>query len=182
MKRKILQLGNKKLFEVSKEISTSDINSKGIKNLANDLIETTRADESAVGLSAVQIGVLKRMFVIKLDSLENEEYKILINPEIVEQSAKTSIFWEGCMSINSEKGKLYGPVERNEKTTIKYIDLSGNDQKIEATGFLSHLLLHELDHLNGKLFLTYIKNPDNIWNEENLNLYLEKHNQYPPVV
>ncbi len=185
MVRKIIQIGDNRLLEESKEISKEELNSKEIKQIAEDLVDTIKHyNETAAGLSAVQIGVMKRIFAVKIEKEDSEEveYKVLINPEIEKQSTETTIVWEGCMSISSKNQRLYGPVERSKEVRIKYTDLQGNTQRIQAEEFYSHLLLHEMDHLDGKLFLQYVSNPENLWNEEDLDKYLEQYNKFPPVV
>lgn len=185
MVKAIIQIGDKKLIQKSESIEIDRISSAEIQNLAKDVLDTCIANQkNAAGLSAVQIGVLKRLFVVKLVGKENDESKwiTMINPEIVKQSKEQSMEWEGCMSISSKNRRLYGPVYRSKNVEISYYDLEGKKQKISGSGFFSHLLLHEMDHLDGVLFLGYIDNPDNIWTEDELDEYLDLHGKFPKIV
>lgn len=184
MVKKIIQIGDERLLQISEKIKVEDIDSDEIQSLATDLLDTAKAHEdSAAGLSAVQIGILKRMFVVKMtDDEDNVSYEILINPEIVEQSREQSVVWEGCMSISAGKKRLFGPVSRSKKVLMSYYDLNGEKQEIEGKDFYAHLLIHELDHLDGKLFLQYVENPKNLWDEKELDKYMDKYGKLPPVV
>src|SRR5690606_24250346 len=99
------------------------------------------------GLSAVQIGELKRMYVIKRMDLEdidedddeqNSQYEVLINPQIKVKTKKNSTEWEGCMSINTNNRRLFGPVNRDREIEVEYLDLEGNKRKLRAKNFFSH--------------------------------------------
>ncbi|MCA9386768.1 peptide deformylase [Candidatus Dojkabacteria bacterium] len=182
MNKKIIQIGDKRLLQVSEPVEESAINTQEIQSLIKDITDTVKAHEdSAAGLSAVQIGVLKRIFVVKDNDDKKTFFRVFINPEITEQSSETTIEWEGCMSINSNNKKLFGPVERSKQVTFRYLDENGIQREISESNFRSHLLLHELDHLNGKLFLQYVSNPENIWNEDELDDYLDKYQAFPPI-
>ncbi|MCA9380723.1 peptide deformylase [Candidatus Dojkabacteria bacterium] len=182
MNKKIIQIGDERLLQASESVEESSIQSEEIQNLIKDITDTIKANkDSAAGLSAVQIGILKRIFVVKDNDDTKTFYRAFINPEVIEQSRETTIEWEGCMSINSNNKRLYGPVERSKVVTIKYLDENGIQREITEKNFRSHLLLHELDHLNGKLFLQYVDNPENIWNEDELDTYLDKYQRFPEI-
>lgn len=182
MNKKIIQIGDQKLFQISEEVEKSEIKSESIQNLIKDLHDTLNAHEgTAAGLSAVQIGALKRVFVIK-EKDKSGEILTLINPEITKQSSDTTIEWEGCMSINNGNKRLFGPVPRSKSVTMKYLDINGIQREITGVKFMAHLLLHELDHLDGKLFLQYVTNPENIWDEEELDEYLENNERFPDII
>jgi len=123
-----------------------------IRSLADDML-TTMYDAPGIGLAAIQVGVPKRMLVIDL-SKEGEDKKpqIFINPEILTVSDERSIYEEGCLSIPD----YYAEVERPAKISIKHIDLEGKEQLLEAEGLLAICLQHEIDHLNGVLFIDHI--------------------------
>lgn len=187
MVKEILQIGNPILFEKSKEVNSADITRKRIKSVIQDLKDTAKAySEEAAGLSAVQIGYLDRVFIFDLNADKSEEprkkWEIVINPVIKSSSIQTSTVWEGCMSISNNKQRLYGPVSRAKEIAVEYISENGEMRQIAASGFLSHLLLHEIDHLDGILFLKYITNPQNIWKADALDTYFEKNKKYPPIV
>jgi len=113
----------------------------------------TMYDAPGIGLAAIQIGVPRRMLVIDL-SKEGEEKQplIFINPEIVRSSDERSVYEEGCLSIPD----YYAEVERPANVTVKYLDREGKEQSVEADGLLATCLQHEIDHLNGVLFIDHI--------------------------
>jgi len=117
-----------------------------LKQLAEDMAETMY-QAPGVGLAAPQIGVSKRVLVADCGE-EAGGLHVLINPKIISQEG-TQIGLEGCLSFPN----LYGDVERAEKVVVKAQDLSGRRFKLEATGLLSRCFQHEIDHLNGILFV-----------------------------
>lgn len=123
-----------------------------ITRLADDMLETMY-DAPGIGLAAIQIGVPRRMLVIDV-SREDEERKpiVFINPEILTVSDDVSTYEEGCLSIPD----YYAEVERPAALTVAYIDREGKKQTVEADGLLATCLQHEIDHLNGVLFIDHI--------------------------
>lgn len=123
-----------------------------IRSLADDML-ATMYDAPGIGLAAIQVGVPKRMLVIDL-SKEGEDKKpqIFINPEILAVSDDRSIYEEGCLSIPD----YYAEVERPARISVKHIDLQGKEQMVDAEGVLATCLQHEIDHLNGVLFIDHI--------------------------
>lgn len=123
-----------------------------LQRLADDMLETMY-DAPGIGLAAIQIGVPRRMLVIDV-SREGEEKQpqVFINPEIVKSSNERSVYEEGCLSIPD----YYAEVERPAVVSVKYLDRSGKEQTVEADGLLATCLQHEIDHLNGVLFIDYI--------------------------
>ncbi|WP_137153789.1 peptide deformylase [Rhizobium sp. FKL33] len=123
-----------------------------VQSLAGDMLETMY-DAPGIGLAAIQIGVPKRVVVIDLHK-EGEEKKpqVFINPEILSSSDARSTYEEGCLSIPD----YYAEVERPATIRVRYVDLDGKAQEIEADGLLATCLQHEIDHLNGVLFIDHI--------------------------
>ncbi len=123
-----------------------------IVRLADDMLETMY-DAPGIGLAAIQIGVPRRMLVIDI-SREDEDRKpvVFINPEILTVSDDVSTYEEGCLSIPD----YYAEVERPAALTVGYIDRDGKKQTVEADGLLATCLQHEIDHLNGVLFIDHI--------------------------
>ncbi|KQM30396.1 peptide deformylase [Rhizobium sp. Leaf68] len=123
-----------------------------IQRLADDMLETMY-DAPGIGLAAIQIGVARRMLVIDL-SRDDEENKpqVFINPEILKVSDDVSTYEEGCLSIPD----YYAEVERPASLTVGYVDRDGKQQTVEADGLLATCLQHEIDHLNGVLFIDHI--------------------------
>ena len=123
-----------------------------LRALLDDMLETMY-DAPGIGLAAVQIGILKRLIV--LDISKDKEKKnplFLINPEIISLSKKTSVYEEGCLSLPGH----FAEIERPAECQVKYIDYFGKEKEIKATGLLSTCIQHELDHLNGVLFIDYL--------------------------
>ena len=137
------------LRQVSKPIETMD---GEVKKLADDMLETMY-DAPGIGLAAIQIGVARRMLVLDV-SKEGEDKKplVFINPEIVASSDARSVYEEGCLSIPD----YYAEVERPAAIKVRHLDRDGKEQLTEADGLLATCLQHEIDHLNGVLFIDYL--------------------------
>ncbi len=137
------------LRQVSKPIETID---GEVKKLADDMLETMY-DAPGIGLAAIQIGVARRMLVLDV-SKEGEDKKplVFINPEVVASSDARSVYEEGCLSIPD----YYAEVERPAAITVRHLDREGKEQVTEADGLLATCLQHEIDHLNGVLFIDHI--------------------------
>lgn len=123
-----------------------------IIRLADDMLETMY-DAPGIGLAAVQIGVPRRLLVIDV-AREGEDKApvVFINPEILSSSDERSVYEEGCLSIPD----YYAEVERPATVQVKYIDRDGKQQLAQAEGLLATCLQHEIDHLNGVLFIDHI--------------------------
>ncbi|QKK31692.1 peptide deformylase [Rhizobium indicum] len=137
------------LRQLSKPIERVD---SDLQRLADDMLETMY-DAPGIGLAAIQIGVPRRVLVIDI-AREGEEKQpqVFINPEIVKSSDERSVYEEGCLSIPD----YYAEVERPAVVSVKYLDRNGKEQTVEADGLLATCLQHEIDHLNGVLFIDYI--------------------------
>ena len=122
------------------------------RKLLDDMLKTMYA-APGIGLAAVQIGILKRIIVIDISKKEEKKNPIfLVNPEITYQSKETSIYEEGCLSLPG----YFAEIERPAKCKINYIDYHGKKAELEAEGLLSTCVQHEIDHLNGVLFIDYL--------------------------
>jgi peptide deformylase len=123
-----------------------------VLRLADDMLETMY-DAPGIGLAAIQVGVARRMLVIDV-SREDEDKApmVFINPEVVRVSDDISVYEEGCLSIPD----YYAEVERPAALTVQYIDRDGKQQTLEADGMMATCLQHEIDHLNGVLFIDHI--------------------------
>jgi len=123
-----------------------------IKKLMDDMLETMYA-APGIGLAAVQVGILKRLVVIDISKGEEKKKPIfLINPQIMHQSKETSVYEEGCLSLPGQ----FAEIERPAECTIKYIDYDGKEKDLKADGLLATCIQHEVDHLNGILFIDYL--------------------------
>jgi len=147
--REILKLPDKRLRLVSEPVKRIDA---GIRALVADMFETMY-DAPGIGLAAVQIGVAKRVVTVDLSKKdEAQEPRVFINPEITFASAETAIHEEGCLSIP----EFYEEVERPLQVKVKYLDLDGKAHEVEAEGLFATCLQHEIDHINGVLFIDHI--------------------------
>lgn len=140
IKNVVIGTDNKALRKISQNVKTI---SNRTKKLLDDMIETMHV-EQGVGLAAPQIGVLRRMAVIEY---EDQRYEI-INPRIVEQSGE-AIAEEGCLSVEG----IRGLVKRPESITVVYTDREGKVNKKEMSGIMARIFCHEIDHLDGVLFV-----------------------------
>jgi peptide deformylase len=118
-----------------------------IKKLIRDMLETMHAEPGRVGLAAPQIGVPLRIIVI---GMPEEEDLVLINPQIVRRRGER-IIDEGCLSIPG----YFGQIKRAESITVKGRDRDGKEARIKAEGLLAQALEHEIDHLNGTLYIDH---------------------------
>ena len=122
------------------------------KKLMDDMLETMYA-APGIGLAAIQVGILKRLVVIDISKGEEEKKPVfLINPQIVHRSKKTSIYEEGCLSLPGQ----FAEIERPAECTLKYIDYNGKEKELKVDGLLATCVQHEVDHLNGILFIDYL--------------------------
>ena len=137
--------GEPVLKQISEPVKKID---KRIKKLLDDMAETMYATEG-VGIAAPQVGVSLRMVVV---DVEGKRYDI-INPEILSREG-SAVDTEGCLSCPD----LFGEVERAEKIRVKYTTRYHKEKEIEAEGLLARCIQHEVDHLNGRLFIDIAKN------------------------
>lgn len=122
------------------------------RKLLDDMLQTMYA-APGIGLAAVQIGILKRIIVIDISKKEEEKKPIfLINPVITFKSKETSLFEEGCLSLPGH----FAEIERPAKCKIEYVNYNGKKAELGADGLLSTCIQHEIDHLDGVLFIDYL--------------------------
>jgi peptide deformylase len=147
--RDILILPDKRLRKVSEPVKKID---SAIRRLVEDMFETMY-DAPGIGLAAIQIGTAKRIVTLDLAKKdEPNDPQVFINPEIVWSSAEKATYEEGCLSIP----EFYDEVERPAQVKVRYLDLEGKSCEIEADGLLATCLQHEIDHLNGTLFIDHL--------------------------
>jgi len=147
--RPILQLPDKRLRLVSEPVAAID---GEVKKLVADMFETMY-EAPGVGLAAVQVGVPKR--VVTIDATRGEEERqpfAMINPEILWASDEKSVLEEGCLSIP----EYIDEVERPAKIKARFLDLDGRTIEVEAEGLFARVLQHEIDHINGVLFIDHL--------------------------
>ena len=149
--RDIIVLPDKQLRLVSKPVESV---TSQVRKLADDMFETMY-DAPGIGLAAIQIAVPLRLITMDLSKREEESTsrpRVFINPQIVSSSDELSTYEEGCLSIP----EYYGEVERPASVRVRYLDLDGKTQEEEATGLFATCIQHEIDHLNGVLFVDYL--------------------------
>ena len=147
--RQILTEPNKALRQKSLKVDVVD---QGIRKLMDDMLETMYA-APGIGLAAIQVGVPKR--VIVLDIAKKDEPKqptYFVNPEIIEKSQNNSSYEEGCLSVPGQ----FAEIERPDRCHIKYLDYQGKSKEMKAEGMLATCIQHEMDHLEGILFIDYL--------------------------
>lgn len=144
--RTIREEGDEILKKVSRPVEVID---EKIQTLIDDMLETMHKF-NGVGLAAVQVGVLKRVVVIHTD-YEKEEPLILINPEIIKQKGEQTVE-EGCLSFPNKFAKIVRP----EEVTIEALNRNGEKIKLTGKGLLAQAISHEVDHLNGEVFIDKI--------------------------
>jgi peptide deformylase len=147
--REIISLPDKQLRLVSKPVETI---TPEITELVHDMFETMY-DAPGIGLAAIQVAVPLR--VVTMDVAKNEgekEPRVFINPEILSSSEDLSVYEEGCLSIP----EYYEEVERPAQVRVRYMDLEGKVHVEDAEGLFATCIQHEIDHLNGVLFIDYL--------------------------
>jgi len=143
------------LKQKAKRVRTID---SSVKKLISDMIETMHSDPGRVGLAAPQVGVSLRVIVIGLPEAEDIA---IINPEIVRRRGERLIN-EGCLSVPG----YFGQVQRAESVTVKGRDQSGKEIRIKADGLLAQALEHEIDHINGVLYIDHLESTDKLYKIE----------------
>tara|TARA_B100001250_G_scaffold382784_1_gene376228 strand:- start:775 stop:1284 length:510 start_codon:yes stop_codon:yes gene_type:complete len=148
--KKILLYPDQRLLKKSNEIEKIDVK---VKEIAEDLIDTMY-DAEGVGLAAPQIGINKRIFVMDCnDKQEKKEYIVVINPKVINASPELKTYKEGCLSIPD----ITEEISRPEAVNVSYHDLAGKFKTGKLEGLWATCFQHELDHLDGKLFIDYLK-------------------------
>jgi len=117
--------------------------------------ENSRDHEVSVGLAGVQVDRLYRIVIVREDfnDKKNQKFEVFINPEIVKYEGKVVEDFEGCLSVKD----VYGKVPRHSKVRVKALNLEGKEIRVKAEGFLAKIFQHEVDHVNGKLFVDHIQ-------------------------
>ena len=148
--RQICTIPNPVLRQKTKKVTSID---KSIQKLVDEMVETMR-EASGVGLAAPQIGVSLRVAVIEIPE---EEVIVLINPEIVKRTGER-IIDEACLSIPG----YHGTIKRSEQVKVKALDRTGKAIRIKGEDLLAQALEHEIDHLDGVLYIDHLEHPDDL--------------------
>src|SRR5690606_8475019 len=157
--RKVLRMGHPVLRQRARPLAPEELGSDRIRALVDDMIDTMH-DYGGIGLAAPQIGESIRLAVIEIPGgptrygvVEPLPLTVLANPTIEVLDETSAGFWEGCLSIPG----LRGYVERPQHVRVEYVDLDGKPHAKELVGFLATVFQHELDHLDGTLYIDRIK-------------------------
>ena len=125
-----------------------------LQKLMDDMIETMYA-APGIGLAAIQVGVPKRVIVLDIAGKDKEKNPMyFINPEIIDKAEQHASYEEGCLSVPGQ----FAEINRPEKCYIKYLDYFGHEKELKAEGMLATCIQHEMDHLEGILFIDYLSN------------------------
>ena len=147
--RKILTEPNPLLRQKSKPVEKVD---DSIRRVMDDMLETMY-DAPGIGLAAIQIGVPKRIIVLDISKdPEKKEPMYFINPEKIYTSKNQATYEEGCLSVPGQ----FAEIDRPDKCHIKYLDYNGDSKELKADGLLATCIQHEMDHLEGILFIDYL--------------------------
>ncbi len=145
----ILLIPDTQLRLVSKPVPSI---TKAVERLADDMLETMY-DAPGIGMAAIQIGVPQRVVVMDLAKKDEPKQPVVyLNPEIIAASEEMASYEEGCLSIPD----YYGRVERPASVKVRYMDIKGKIHEIDADGLLATCLQHEIDHLDGRLFIDHL--------------------------
>ena len=145
----ILTEPNKILRQVSLPVEKVG---KEEQELMNDMLETMY-DAKGIGLAAIQIGVPKRIIVMDIENKDKEKKPMyFVNPIIKNKNSNHSTYEEGCLSVPNQ----FAEVDRPSTCLVEYLDYDGNKKKLKATGLLATCIQHEMDHLEGILFIDYL--------------------------
>lgn len=143
----ILRYPDPRLHTVAEPVAVVD---DRIRQLAADMAETMY-EAPGIGLAATQVDVHLRVIVIDV-SEARDDLRVFVNPEILAASGESKVYEEGCLSVPG----IYDEVERPDQVTVRALDLQGRSFTLEADGVLAVCLQHEIDHLNGKVFVQYL--------------------------
>ena len=147
--RQILIEPNKILREKSSPVEKID---SDLQRIMDDMLETMYA-APGIGLAAIQVGIPKRVIVLDIAQKNGPRNPMFfINPEIIEKSKNNLTYEEGCLSVPGQ----FAEIDRPDKCRIKYLDYHGQPKEIKAEGMLATCIQHEMDHLEGILFIDYL--------------------------
>tara|TARA_B110001452_G_C14989549_1_gene345938 strand:+ start:126 stop:647 length:522 start_codon:yes stop_codon:yes gene_type:complete len=146
--RKILVEPDPFLRQVSHDVEKVD---DELRKLMDDMLETMYA-APGIGLAAIQIGVTKRVIVIDISKEDKKEPLYFVNPKIIIKSKNNSTYEEGCLSVPGQ----FAEVDRPDQCHVHYLDYNGKKKELKAEGLLATCIQHEIDHLEGILFIDYL--------------------------
>jgi len=147
--RTIITEPNKLLRQISKPVGKVGIEEQ---KLMDDMLETMY-EANGIGLAAIQVGIPKRIIVMDISKEENKkEPRYFVNPIIKNKDSKKSTYEEGCLSVPNQ----FAEIDRPSQCDVEYLDYNGNKKILHAEGLLATCIQHEMDHLEGILFIDYL--------------------------
>tara|TARA_B110000967_G_scaffold202689_1_gene241993 strand:+ start:629 stop:1150 length:522 start_codon:yes stop_codon:yes gene_type:complete len=146
--RKILTEPDPFLRQISYKVNKVD---DEVRKLMKDMLDTMY-EAPGIGLAAIQIGVPKRIIVIDLSKEEEKKPLYFVNPEIIVKSKNNSTYEEGCLSVPGQ----FAEIDRPNECHVRYLDYNGQKKDLKAEGLLATCIQHEMDHLEGILFIDYL--------------------------
>ena len=172
--RKIIRMGHPTLRSRAKSIPEKTIGSSNLTRLIEDMVETLH-DYGGIGIAAPQINEPTSIAIIDIPKgisrygkLEEIPLCVFINPKLTVLTEKVAGYWEGCLSVPG----LRGFVERPQHIQVDYLDLKGEPQRKEMTGFTATVIQHEFDHLTGRLYIDHITDPKLLMFEDEYERYV----------
>jgi len=171
--RKIIRMGHPALRQPAREVDRADMGTAAMHRLIADMIDTLH-DYGGIGLAAPQINEGIRLAIIEVPGgptrygeLKSQPLTVCFNPTIEIRDPTTEGHWEGCLSVPG----LRGYVERPRAIRVEYTNVRGEDENLEADGFLATVFQHEFDHLDGRLYVDHIRDPHKLVFEEEFIRY-----------
>lgn len=176
MLKQIIQKGDSILHNTVKKVAVKEIISTKIKNIIHDMSAALRNNTTGIGIAAPQIGIPLAIFLVSEEAMQNniseEEAKnknwshmVFINPKLIKGSKKKVLLTEGCLSIDG----VFGKVKRSRQVMVEAYDERGKKFSVGASGLFSQVLQHELDHLDGILFIDKAERLEKVNVSENKN-------------
>jgi peptide deformylase len=151
--RKIVTVPDPVLRKHAKKVNSFD---RSLKKLVADMMDTLH-DANGAGLAAPQVGVSQRVIVLSINEKDTTTEMAIVNPEVVKRKGER-ICKEGCLSIPG----YVGEIKRSEEVKVKGFDITGKEMRIKGQGLLSQALEHEIDHLNGVLYVDHLESQDKL--------------------
>lgn len=181
--REVIRMGNPILRQVAQAVTREEILSSDFKILIKDMFDTM-AEEDGIGIAAPQIGISKKVAIVgvpkdnprylevEMDEDDEDDFDVVVvvNPKITVLDDSTMGFWEGCLSVPG----LRGYVERPSKIRVDFMDLDGEEQTLEVEGFGAIVFQHELDHLDGVLYVDRVKDNKLSFNDEYMQFHADE--------
>lgn len=171
----IIRMGHPTLRQIAQPYPFEDIGSPAFHSLIKDMRDTLSAS-GGIGLAAPQVNIPLQLAVIEIGPVSSRyrdmpvmPFSIFINPTITVLGEETAGYWEGCLSVPGMRGF----VERSQQIQIDYLDGEGKAQTIRPTGFLATVFQHELDHLQGRLYVDLLKDPSLFAFDEEFQQFLQ---------